>query len=163
MPDSNTDIYWDACAFLSYVNENPERMPVLDALLHSSADGNINIHTSSLSRVEVAFAASEQLHRELDSQEEQKIDGLWEDPSTISVVEFHDGIGLQARTLIRGAIARGWKLKPLDAIHLATAQWLISAGFSVAEFHTYDGGLEKYGPLVEFTICEPYTEQPRMI
>ena len=113
--------------------------------------------------MEVAFAASEQQRRALDVQEEEKIDGLWSDPDAIDLVEYHDDIGRQARSLIRNSITRGWSLKPLDAIHLATAQWLMRVGFSVSEFHTYDSRLERYGPIVGFKICQPYTPQPRMI
>ena len=35
MPDKN--IYWDANPFLSYVNQYPERMATLDALLDTAA------------------------------------------------------------------------------------------------------------------------------
>ena len=44
-----------------------------------------------------------------------------------------------------------WSLKPMDAIHLATAQHL-----SVDAFHTYDGKLEKYQPGLGLKIEEPY-------
>lgn len=161
MPD--TFIYWDANPFLSYINEHPDRMPTLDILLDGSADGNNTICTSAISQVEVAFAASEQQQRALDPQEEQKIDSLWSDPEAVALVEYHGGIGRQARTLMRDAIARGWSLKPLDAVHLATAMWLAQVGFQVDEFHTYDGALEKYAVIVGFTICEPHTAQPRML
>ncbi len=107
MPDSSPDIYWDANLFLSYINEYPDRMPTLDALLENSAAGSIKIYTSALTRVEVAFAASEQQRRALDVQEEEKIDGLWSDPDAIDLVEYHDDIGRQARSLIRDSITRG--------------------------------------------------------
>ena len=157
------DIYWDACAFLSYINGNPERTPVLDALLHDSANGTINIYTSAISQIEVAFAASEQQRRALDPEQESKIDSLWNDPDAIVTVEFQYEIGRLARTLIRDAIPRGWSLKPLDAVHLATAQWLLSMGFSLSEFHTYDRGLDKYSEIVGLKVCRPYTPQPKMI
>ena len=161
MPDTN--IYWDANPFLSYVNEYPERMPTLDALLDNAASGGIKIYTSAISLVEVAFAASEQKRRRLDQDEERKIDALWSDPDVIGVVEYHESIGRQARNLIREGITRGWNLKPMDAVHLATAQWLVSAGFELDEFHSYDRGLDKYGTSVRFVICEPYTAEPKML
>ena len=160
MPDKF--IYWDACNFLSYINEHPDRMPTLDDLLASSANGSVTIYTSAISQVEVAFAASEQKRGALDPQEEQKIDALWEDPDVVEIIEYHPEIGRRARVLIREGIAKGWVLKPMDAIHLATAQWLVSAGFEVDEFHTYDGRLERFADLVGFRICEPYTPNPRM-
>jgi predicted nucleic acid-binding protein len=139
------NIYWDSCNFLSYINEMPDRVSILDALLASSASdtGTINLLTSELSKVEVAFGATEQLQRALVPEIEEKIDNLWADPSAVAVVEYHDGIGREARSLIRAAITRGWRLKPNDAIHLATAAWLSRVGISIDEFHTYDHSLHK--------------------
>lgn len=163
MPDSLRIIYWDANAFLAYVNEETERMPTLDAILDSATKGEIQLRTSEISRAEVAFGAAEQTLRALDAATEQLIDSLWNDTATVHMVEYHADIGNRARTLMRSAITRGWSLKPLDAIHLATAQWLVDNGVQVDEFHTYDGSLEKYVAIVGFTICEPHTAQPRMI
>ncbi len=77
------------------------------------------------------------------------------------MVEFHSDIAKEARTLIREALTRKWSLKPLDAIHLATARWLSKAGLSIDEFHTYDKGIFKYGSVVGFKIVEPNTQTPR--
>ncbi len=165
MPDTRRALYWDANVFLSYINEMPDRIQVLDALLQDSTSdhGTIKLYTSEFSRVEVAFAASEQKQRSLDEEIEQRIDSLWTDPGALVLVEFHSGIGQTARTLMRHALTNGWSLKPPDAIHLATAQWLSSVGLTVDEFHTYDNSLVKYGPIVEFSIMEPYAPQPRML
>lgn len=159
MPDAEPDIYWDANPFLSYVNGYPDRLPTLDALLDKSVGGTFKLYTSALSQVEVAFATSEQRRRSLDPAEEQKIDSLWSAPGVVEIVEYHDGIGQQARALMRDAITHGWSLKPMDAIHLATAQWLLDYGYEVAEFHIYDRSPDKYGPIVGFRICEPYIVQ----
>ena len=94
---------------------------------------------------------------------EEQISSLWSDPNVVVSVEYHDGIGQFARQLMRHAVTRGWRLKPLDAIHLATVQWLSSVGIEIDEFHTYDAGIFKYAPIVDFSICEPHTLQPRMI
>ena len=163
MPDTLRIVYWDANVFLAYVNEETERMPTLDAILDSATRGEIQLRTSEISRAEVAFGATEQTLRALDAAIEQLIDSLWNDTAIVSMVEYHADIGNRARNLMRSAITRGWSLKPLDAIHLATAQWLVDNGVQVDEFHTYDGSLEKYAALVSFRICEPYTQNPRMI
>ena len=162
MPDSSSIVYWDSCVLLSYVNEYPERAPILEALLERSSVGEIELYTSEISRVEVAFAASEQQRRRLDPEAEQRIDSLWADSNVITSVEYHGVIGQIARDLMREAITRGWSLKPLDAIHLATAQWLSNTGIVVDEFQTYDN-LSRYAAVVDFSICEPYTPQPRML
>ena len=138
MPDTPTILYWDSSAFLSYVNEIPDRIPTLEALLESSANGIIELYTSTISHVEVAFGASEQQQRRLDPEIEQQIDSLWSDPKVVVSVEYHGRIGQIARDLMRLAVTRGWSLKPLDAIHLATAQWLSGLGIEIDEFHTYD-------------------------
>ena len=163
MPDTPAILYWDSSAFLSYVNEIPDRIPTLEALLESSANGIIELYTSTISHVEVAFGASEQQQRRLDPEIEQQIDSLWSDPKVVVSVEYHGRIGQTARDLMRHAVTRGWSVKPLDAIHLATAQWLSSLGIEIDEFHTYDTRLFKYVPIVDFNVCEPHTLQPRMI
>ena len=165
MPDGRRVVYWDANVFLPYVNEISNRMPVLDALLKDSAstDGAVTLYTAELSRVEVAFGASEQKRQALDPQVEQIIDNLWRNPGPVTLVEHHGKISQEARTLVRNAIIRGWSLKPFDAIHLATAQWLSSVGLKVEEFHTYDTTLQRYASIAGFTIIEPQTLQPRMI
>ncbi len=113
--------------------------------------------------MEVAFGASEQKHRSLDEETERRIDSLWADPEAVVLVECHNAIGSEARNLIRSAIARGLSLKPLDAIHLATAQWLSKVGLTVREFHTYDKRLRRCESIVGFRIIEPNTPQIRMI
>ena len=165
MPETPKLIYWDSNVFLSYVNELSDRMPVLDVLFETSSRvaGSVKIHTSTLTQVEVAFAASEQVQQVLDPQIEGRLNALWADPEAIVSVEYHAAIGQVARSLIRSAITEGWSLKPLDAVHLATAQWLSNSGLALEEFHTYDKGLEKFESFLNFTICEPRAEQPRMI
>ena len=162
MPDRPEILYWDSCAFLSYVNEHLERTPTLDALLERSSRGEVELYTSEISRVEVAFAASEQKRRKLSPEMEERIDSLWADSNAVVSVEYHGAIGQVARGLMREAITKGWSLKPLDAIHLATAQWLSSVGIKVDEFQTYDN-LSRYASIVDFEICEPHTPQPRML
>ena len=160
MPSQRQRIYWDADAWLSYINGDADRLPVLDALLadSSSPKGNIEIYTSELSEVEVAFAKSEQDHKALDANIENQIDELWADRDTLKVVEYHHIIGIEARAIIRLGIEKGWQLKPLDAIHLATAR-----RFQITEFHTYDKRLLKYSNDIGFPIVEPHIIAPRMI
>lgn len=155
-------LYWDANTFLSYINGDAGRLPTLDALLERAAAGDTAIYTSALSQVEVAFAATEQLQRALDPQTEQRIDQLWADPKAITV-EYHIGIGRQARSLMRNAITEGRSLKPMDAIHLATALWLRQTGIPVAEFQTYDRNLIGYAAIDGVTICEPHIIQPNLV
>ena len=162
MPDKPA-YYWDSCVSLSYINEMPKRLSNLNALLERSFKGEIRLFTSEFSRVEVAFSATEKGEKTLDAETERRIDGLWVDPDVITMVEYHRGISLEARRLIRLAMTRGWSLQPFDAVHLATAQWLSNTGITIDEFHTYDRRLFKYGSIVGFKIMKPITAQPSLI
>lgn len=160
MPSQRQRIYWDADAWLSYINGEADRLATLDALLadSSSPKGNIEIYTSEVSEVEVAFAKSEQDNKVLDPDVEKQIDELWADRDTLKTIEYHHTIGIQARAIIRLAIEKGWQLKPMDAIHLATAKQC-----QATEFHTYDNRLLKYSNDIGFPIVEPHVIAPRMI
>lgn len=160
MPSPRRHIYWDAPVWLSYINGDADRLPTLDALLanSSSSNGTIEIHTSTVSLVEVAFAKAEQDKKALDLTVEQQIDELWADRAALKLVELHEAITREARQIIRLAMTRGWSLKPIDAIHLATAKCS-----QCEEFHTYDAPLLKYSNDVGFPIVEPHTQQPKLL
>ena len=162
MPGNHKSVYWDANVFLSYVNAAPGRMPVLNALMEQAAAGEITIYTSALSRVEVAFTDSEQQARAPNPEIENLLDDLWANRNVVRAIETLPAISLSARGLIRAVLTYGWSLKPPDAIHLATARWLLNEGISVDEFHTYDASLFKYADVAGFDIVEPYVEQPRL-
>src|SRR2546428_11732135 len=103
MPDGRKRCYWDACVFLSYINKYPDRIAELDALLAEAAkpDGQLEIVTSVLSIVEVAFGIQEQTQKVLSADTESKIDGLWAATNVVRLVEFHEGIARDARELMR--------------------------------------------------------------
>ena len=162
MPDPPQNLYWDSCVFLAYVNEEPDRVGVVTDLLESSSNDEIKIFTSDLSRVEVAFSTSEQNKQSLDAQTEARIDNLWDD-YVVTMVDFHIGIAGQARSLMRHAIENGWQMKPYDAVHLATAQWLSENGIRIDEFHTFDDRLDKFAPAAGFEVLRPYTQNPRLL
>ena len=68
-------LYWDTDVFLSYLNENPDRIQTLEAILDSvSQDKQHLIVTSTISKVEVAWVAHEKLDRVLSPDEEARID-----------------------------------------------------------------------------------------
>ncbi len=88
---------------------------------------------------------------------ESKIDLLWDHDSILELIEVHHEISSIARDLIRQALTNKWALKPLDAIHLASAKWL-----GIKEFFTYDSALQKYSDYIECKILEPYVLQPNL-
>ncbi len=149
--DTGIALYWDACVFLSAINANKDRLPTINSLLDDCDAGNLTIFTSYLSVAEVAFAESEKTDSILDDSIEEKIDKLWQPPSPIKLIEVDPFIVLDAKALIRGAIKRGWGLKPADAIHLATAQRV-----KVQYFHTYDTDkLKKFEQITALKIEVP--------
>jgi predicted nucleic acid-binding protein len=156
MPERKPRIYWDACVFLSFINGLPDRLPEIETLLLEAEKETIELLTSTLSIVEVAFAATEQSQHMLDEGAKEKIDKLWfPSSSPVKLVEFHRLIAEDARDLMRKALAKGWSLKPLDAVHLSSAQRM-----AVDEFHTYDNKLYKYHELVGCRIQQPFVAQP---
>jgi predicted nucleic acid-binding protein len=161
MPASDRSrIYWDANVFLSLLGDDSDRMPVLESILNRvrASAGKEEIVTSSLSITEVAFGAEEQLGAPLDSEVEDRINALWDDPSTIKLRDFDRLIARDARQLIRSARERGWSLKPADAIHLATAK-----AVDAAEFNTYDERLDKFQAIAALIVRRPYSQQPLLL
>lgn len=158
MPEVNVSLYWDANVFLNYLNGMPDLMADLDALLDAAQRGEILILTSTLSIVEVAFAASEQLGGSMRDDIEAAIDDLWMPPSPIRLVEFSAVVARSARSLMRDARARGWSLKPNDAIHLATARQMGVAKFNTCEKVT----LDKYGDLCGYAVEPPRAAQRQL-
>ena len=147
-------IYWDACVWLNYINERPEKV-VLDALLTDSGSdvGDIELISSTVSQVEVAFAASEQMGYALDPDVEAQIDSLWYNRRrSVTLVELNQLLAMDARALMREAnVALRLKMNPLDSIHLATARRM-----NVTEFHTYDTELPRFSTHLGFPIVKPY-------
>lgn len=158
MPDESSRVYWDANVLLSYVDGDPDRLPTIEELLRQARAREIEIVTSALSQVEVAFAASEKEGQALDPAAEERIDELWKPSSPIALVEFYPALAREARRLIRDAIDAGRSaLKPADAIHLATA-----ARMEVEDFHTYDEKLQRHSNAFPFPVREPLTPQAQL-
>lgn len=155
MADDPRRVYWDTCVVLSFLNDVPERMPTIEELFKQARAEEIELLTSSVSRVEVAFIQSEKDSGTLDSEAEAAIVAFWAPGSPIKTVEFYDLIADDARALVRRGIEQGWgNLKPMDAIHLATAQRM-----KVSEMHSYDDRLKKWSGHLGFPITDAQTAQ----
>ncbi len=160
MPDKALRIYWDANVFLHYIEGTLAYLPTLDALLHAaSTTGSPTIYTSTITIAEVAYHAEERARLALDPTVQNVLDALWADRSAIQLVETTRLDTVAARDLQRWSIAQGWGgLKPMDAIHLATARRM-----QVSEFHTYeDGKLDKYGAQIGCAVVRPSVAQPML-
>jgi predicted nucleic acid-binding protein len=158
MPDAVARVYWDACVFLSFIEANPDRAPIIRELLTAADEGRLEIVTSTISLVEVAFHPTEKGDHQLSADVEERIRKLWAPPSPVKLADVHVGIAEKARSLIRDALSRGLDgLKPLDAVHLATA-----GALGATAFQTYDDRIKKYAGLVPVKIEEPFVEQARL-
>jgi len=131
----------------------------LEAILEAiESSKNDRIVTSVVSKVEVAWVAQEKLNRALSREEEARIDAMWNNPDVIEMVDFNDEIAVMARKAMREGMARGWKLRTNDAIHLASAQWV-----AASELQTYDmKDFAKFSELLGLVICEPHVIQPKL-
>lgn len=150
-------VYWDSCCFVSLIEGDPDRAPVLSTMADSAERNEIEIYTSILSIVEVAFAKTERDGRLLEEEVEAKIDRLWRPGSPFKLVELFPALAVRARDLMRHVIPTGGKIpKPADAIHLVTAERI-----GATLFHTYDGNLGKAETNLPFqlSIGEPTTDR----
>lgn len=149
--------YWDACVFLSYLEDDPDRVSHIESMLSKAAEGKIHLLTSMLSVTEVAYTSYEKQRRVLRPDEEERIEALWQSP--VMLVEFHRGIATEARTLIRDSFeGDGPTLKPADAIHAATASI-----HRADAFHTYDAKLTKgLTAVLSIHVGPPLTDQLAM-
>jgi predicted nucleic acid-binding protein len=158
MPDESRYIYWDSSVFLHYIQGTAEWIPILDSLLEEASETKgLVIVTSTVSITEVAFAQVEKDDKALDPQIEAAIDALWQDPSAVKLVDYNQIVAREARGLLRRAVESGRHLKPMDAIHLATA-----LNRRVNDFHTTDDRLQRAWQDLGFPVRDPFTEKPKL-
>ncbi len=127
--------YWDSCLFLDYLNATPNGVEKIAPLIAAVRSGGLTIVTSTLSLAEVAYAGKE-LDDGLDPTVEDAIDTMFRDESLLTLVEYDQEIGADARALIRRTVSEQKRLKPADAIHLATA---VAVGATA--LYTFDAAL----------------------
>jgi predicted nucleic acid-binding protein len=160
MPGSDDSqlVYWDACVLIALVNEEAGRIEHLTALMADADDGRLSVITSTASVTEVAYATNEKAQGVLDDAVYDRIETLWTPASPVRLVDFHLGLARRSRDLIRESVAQARQVKPMDAIHLATAE-----SMSVAKFHTYDlQRLQPWGPTLGFAVEEPTSDRPQL-
>jgi predicted nucleic acid-binding protein len=144
-------IYWDSSVFLTFFDPPlPERAAILDALVAEHTSGRVELVTSAIAIVEVAFSAQERQRRSLDSETEQAIEAFWSDEMGIVLWQLDAVLASRARGMVRAALLAGRSLKPADAIHMATAN---AAG--VVEMHTYDRRLLGLRQIAGVLLSEP--------
>jgi predicted nucleic acid-binding protein len=123
-------VYWDSCVFIDSLQQTPEWLPVLSAIMRAAQSGDAVIVTSALTLAEVVTAGVG------SDQHEHIIRGLFEN-QYIAVRDLDRPTATRARQIVRDH-----RLKPQDAIHVATA-----LGAQVSCLHTRDGSDRKRGLL----------------
>jgi len=158
MPEARF-LYWDTNVFVAYLNNEAGRALIIESIFDEILkEKNFKITTSTITISEVAWVAQEKLKRTLLPQEEARIDGLWENSALIEFIDFNEEIAYQARTIMRNGMARGLsRLKPLDFIHLASAEWL-----GAIEINTYDNKFASFTNLINIPIKEPHINQAKL-
>lgn len=159
MPNSATLCYWDSCVFLALINEEQDRLPYIRACLDEAQAEDRRIITSTFTITEVAFAAQERSDRALDSVTLERIDKLWKPISSpVRLADYHIGIGETARDLMRSGVEQGWRLRPRDAIHLATAVYE-----KAQELNTYNiSDFKRWEAILGMTVQEPNPFNPQL-
>jgi len=150
-------LYWDSCVFIDYFEATPNRLPLLEDLLREVKETpDSQIYTSIITITELNHLAIKKSQGHLDQSFLSRVDAMWSDRSILTLVEFNQVIARIARDLSRQVISHGWALRPMDAIHLATAVWVKRYLRPIEEIHTYDQRLFKYDKVVNIKIIEPY-------
>lgn len=126
-------VYWDSCLFIDYLNATPAGVEIVLPLVEEARTGKITIVTSTFSLAEVAYASRE-LTEGLDPAIEDAIDSMFRDKSLLTLVEYDQEIGADARRLIRRTLIGAKTIKPADALHLASA-----AAVGADALYTFDG------------------------
>jgi predicted nucleic acid-binding protein len=132
MPNDRV-VYWDSCVFIDRIEgANTERVPALRAMTDAAAKNDLKIVTSAFTLAEVV-----KLKALVSPDYDQK---------EILIRDFFDNEYIFVRNVdprvsgLARRIVRDHKIKPPDAVHVATA--LLT---KVDVLHTYDG------PLTNFT------------
>ncbi len=152
--NSNTPArYWDANAFLGWLNNEQDKAPECESVLAAADAGKVQIVTSALTLTEVIKLKGK---LRLTKDKEEKIKAFFENDFII-VRDVDRFIAEKARDLI-------WSfsgLHPKDAIHVATA---VTLQMNVLD--TFDGPLIKLSGKIgspKLTIGRPHMPyQPDM-
>lgn len=126
-------VYWDACAWIAYINRekaipqpdgsSENRFARCNEILRMAQEGELEIVTSAFTLAEVCK------NSEVKNDPVDNLPAFFEQ-SYILIVPVDMAIGRRAQIMQTSGIVN---LKPPDAIHLASAQRA-----SVAELHSFD-------------------------
>ncbi len=149
-------VYWDACAWIAYINQEKSikkqdgrvenRFAMCLEVLNQASNGDIEIVTSAFTLAEVCK------NPEVKNSPLDNLPSFFE-KSYILIIPVDMAIGRKAQSLQTTGITN---LKPADSIHLASAQRA-----NVEELHSFDSSILNLDGVVYSTdgtplkICKP--------
>ena len=128
MADPPQNVYWDSCAWIGFINEEPDKITPLRAIWDQASRGRIVIWTSTYSYLEVMRSPPRFGEAYPPEEEDGRIFSMLEQPY-VNRVAVDTEIAKLARRLKRDH--HPTLSKRPDAIHLATAVF-----HNVDELHT---------------------------
>ncbi|MGI8407547.1 MAG: type II toxin-antitoxin system VapC family toxin [Actinomycetota bacterium] len=148
--------YLDSNVLLAYVLGEANRATTVEQLLREAEGGKRRLITSTISVVEVAFAAEKSKGFAIDPGALAAIDKLWEGGQPVGLAEASTRTMYVARDLARRARSESWGLTPADAIHLATA-----VRHEASVLYTYEAKAtrERWSSIMGISVDEPTISQ----
>ena len=132
LADSPQRVYWDACAWIGFICEEPAKIGPLRFIWDAARRGKYEIWTSVYSYLEVLKIRA--VNGDPISVEEsiKRIDDMFQQPF-VKRVQLDTEVARFARSLKLAHHDAGLTSRP-DAIHIA-----IAAYYNLEELHTWDG------------------------
>jgi predicted nucleic acid-binding protein len=110
-------IYWDSCAFIDWLEGDPDYILSLQEMVHQADDlERLKIVTSAATFAEVYKVKTSNGAAPLPEKTRQAILGLLRREKLVSIYQVDRFVGELANKIVANE-----KLKPMDALHLATA------------------------------------------
>lgn len=127
-------IGWDSCCFIEWIKGgqgcSQEAWQAMEEIVSGIYAGKVILVTSAITHVEL-------YQGRMDQEGKRRFNSIFDHPN-LQVVSVDRKIAERARIIRESCEAKGRKIKTPDAIQLATG--II---YRIAEFHTFDGKLQK--------------------
>ncbi len=133
MPNKPTLLYWDACVFISAIQQTAGCSPVIEAILDLAKAEKVFVVTSALTIAEVVKESRDNADSNRSATDAVRIREFFEN-DFVTIRNVDRLIAEQA-----GDIVRQHNIKPPDAIHAATA-----LSSKCGCLHTYDKKLLRF-------------------
>jgi predicted nucleic acid-binding protein len=131
LASASTRVYWDACAWIGFINAEPDKITSLRAIWDAAKRGNYQIWTSTFSYLEVIRGINKQGEAYPPEEYDELVYDLFEQPH-VERVQLDVEVAMLARKMKRDY--HPTLASRADAVHLATALY-----WNCEELHTYDG------------------------